>query len=58
MESLSGFYAIGGTRIGMLDALLALVLLAGVSTPVAHLVLRRLLRRKQAGEQRAAGESE
>ena len=58
VESLSGFYAIGGTRIGMLDALLALVLLAGVSTPVAHLVLRRLLRRKQAGEQRAAGESE
>jgi hypothetical protein len=58
VEALSGFYAIGGTRIGLLDVLLALALLAGVSAPVAHLVLRRLLRRKQAAERRAAGKSE
>jgi len=48
VDALPGFYAIGGTRIGVLDLLLALALLAGVSAPIAHLVLRRLLRRKQA----------
>ena len=58
VEALSGFYAIGGTRIGVLDALLALVLLAGISAPVAHLVLRRLLRRKQATQRGAAARGE
>jgi len=58
VEALSSFYAIGGTRIGILDVLLALVLLAGISAPVAHLVLRRLLRKKQAAQKRAIGESE
>jgi len=48
VDALPGFYAIGGTRIGVLDLLLALALLAGISAPIAHLVLRRLLRRKQA----------
>lgn len=48
VDSLPGFYAIGGTRIGVLDLLLALALLAGISAPIAHLVLRRLLRGKQA----------
>ena len=55
VEALSGFYAIGSTRIGVLDVLLALVLAAGISTPIAHLVLRRLLRRKQTGQQGEAG---
>lgn len=58
VEALSGFYAIGGTRIGLLDVLLALALLAGISAPVAHLVLRRLSRRRQSAEQRAAGKGE
>jgi Cytochrome c554 and c-prime len=48
VDALPGFYAIGGTRIGVLDLLLALALLAGISAPIAHFVLRRLLRRKQA----------
>jgi hypothetical protein len=48
VDALPGFYAIGGTRIGVLDLLLALALLAGISAPIVHFVLRRLLRRKQA----------
>jgi len=56
VEALSGFYAIGGTRIGVLDVLLALALLAGVSAPVAHLVVRRMMRRKKA-EGSGSGES-
>jgi len=51
VEALSGFYAIGGTRIGVLDVLLALALLAGISAPIAHLVLRRLLRKNRATQQ-------
>jgi hypothetical protein len=47
VESVRGFYAIGGTRIGLLDVLLALAVLAGVSAPIAHLALRKLMRRKQ-----------
>lgn len=50
VESVSGFYAIGGTRIGVLDVLIALALLGGISVPIAHLVLRKLMRRKQAAE--------
>jgi hypothetical protein len=48
VESVSNFYVIGGTRIRLLDALLALALLAGISAPVAHLLLRRVLRRRAA----------
>jgi mono/diheme cytochrome c family protein len=44
LDSLAGFYAIGGTRIGLMDTLLALALLAGISAPLIHLVLRRVLR--------------
>ena len=47
VESVRGFYAIGGTRITLLDVLLALAVLAGVSAPLAHLALRKLLRKKQ-----------
>ena len=57
VDAISGFYAIGGTRIGLLDVLLALALLAGISAPIAHLVLRRLLRKNRAAQQnsRAGG---
>ena len=47
VEAVSDFYVIGGTRIKLLDALLALVLLVGVSAPIGHLLLRGLLRRKK-----------
>jgi hypothetical protein len=47
LESVRGFYAVGGTRIRALDVLLGLALLAGISAPLAHLALRKLLRRKK-----------
>lgn len=46
VDALRGFYAIGGTRIGMLDVLLAAALLAGVSVPVLHLAVRWFMRRR------------
>jgi hypothetical protein len=45
VDSMRGFYAIGGTRIQLLDILLALALVGGISAPIAHLVMRRLSRR-------------
>lgn len=42
VNSVSGFYAIGGTRITLLDVLLALAFLAGISVPVGHLTLKWL----------------
>jgi hypothetical protein len=46
VESVRGFYAIGGTRIQILDVLLALALLGGISAPLGHLIVRKLMRRK------------
>jgi predicted CXXCH cytochrome family protein len=45
VDSVGGFYAIGGTRIVLLDWLLALALLGGVSVPVGHMTLNWLFRR-------------
>ena len=36
VESVGGFYAIGGTRIGFLDILFVLALLGGIGIPVVH----------------------
>ena len=47
VDSVRGFYAIGGTRIQLLDILLALVVLGGVSGPILHFLIRRLTRRKK-----------
>lgn len=49
VDAVSDFYVIGGTRIKLLDALLALALLAGISAPIGHLLLRKLLRKKPQG---------
>lgn len=49
VDAVSDFYVIGGTRIKLLDILLALAVLAGVSAPIGHLLLRRLLRRRRPG---------
>ena len=46
-ESLRGFYAVGGTRIKLLDVLLALGLAAGIAVPALHLLIRRALRSKK-----------
>jgi hypothetical protein len=39
LESVSGFYAIGGTRVQFLDILLILAVLGGLAVPVGHLTL-------------------
>lgn len=40
IDSVGGFYAIGGTRIGFLDVLLALALLGGIAWPTGHAIVR------------------
>ena len=45
VDSLSGFYAIGGTRINMLDWLLALAVMGGIGVPVGHMTVRWLFKR-------------
>ena len=45
VDSVSGFYAIGSTRIKMLDWLLLLTVLGGIAVPVAHQTLRWLFQR-------------
>lgn len=42
VNSVSGFYAIGGTRIKLLDVLLVLAFLGGISVPIGHLTLKWL----------------
>jgi Cytochrome c554 and c-prime len=39
LESVGGFYAIGATRINLLDILLILAILGGLAVPVGHLTL-------------------
>lgn len=53
VDSVGGFYAIGGTRIKLLDVLLVLALLSGVGVPLGHMTLKWLFRRY-----RAAGDSQ
>lgn len=45
MESVRGFYAIGSTRIHLLDQLLVLVLAGAISVPLGHMGVKRLFRR-------------
>jgi hypothetical protein len=45
VESVGGFYAIGGSRITLLDVLLVLALLGGIGAPLGHLVTRWVFRR-------------
>src|SRR5208282_5936982 len=45
LESVRGFYAIGGTRIGLLDILLLLAVLGGLAVPVGHLTLGWIFKR-------------
>ena len=61
MKSVRGFYAIGSTRIKLLDYALVLVLLAGIGGPLAHLTIKWLFRRtrgKRLAGQNGAGSSE
>ena len=56
MESVSGFYAIGSTRIKLLDTLLVLVLLGAISVPLGHMAITRIFRglREKLEAERAA----
>ncbi|MDE2133586.1 MAG: hypothetical protein KGM97_07605 [Alphaproteobacteria bacterium] len=45
INSIGGFYAIGGTRITFLDVLLVLALLGGIGAPAVHLTARLAVRR-------------
>ncbi len=45
IQSVGGFYAIGGTRITFLDVLFVLALLGGIGGPAAHLTARWFFRR-------------
>ena len=51
--SVRGFYAIGGTRIKLLDLLLVLVLAGGILVPAAHLTMKLLVKRRRAQAQAA-----
>lgn len=44
IESVGGFYAIGSTRIKLLDILLLLTLAAGILIPIAHFTLKWLFK--------------
>ncbi|MDD5332414.1 MAG: hypothetical protein PHS32_01605 [Rhodoferax sp.] len=44
MDSVRGFYAIGSTRIKLLDTLLVLVLLGAISVPLGHMTIKRLFK--------------
>jgi hypothetical protein len=46
VESLPEFYAIGGTRSRLLDALFVLVLLGGAGLPLGHMTVRWLARKR------------
>lgn len=47
VNSVGGFYTAGGTRIGLLDTLLALAVIAGLGIPLVHLMVRRYFRKNR-----------
>ena len=46
VDSISGFYAPGGTRIKLLDYLLVLAILGGLAIPIVHVALGKFIRRR------------
>jgi hypothetical protein len=44
LQSVGGFYAIGGTRIGVLDILFLLAILGGIAVPIGHLMMKYAVR--------------
>ena len=47
VDSVGGFYAPGGTRIKLLDGLLALAIVGALAIPAGHITLGKILRRKK-----------
>lgn len=59
VDSISGFYAIGGTRIQILDILLILAFLGGLAVPVGHMTLGWFVKQTLKNEKPAdAGQSQ
>lgn len=61
MNSVRGFYAIGSTRIKLLDTLLIMVLAGSISVPLVHMTVKRLfktMREKLDAERLAAQHAE
>jgi len=58
VDSVRGFYAIGGTRIKLLDILLVLALVSGVAVPIGHLSLKWLASKylQKSADKQAEGE--
>jgi hypothetical protein len=46
VDSLREFYAVGGTRNVLLDILLVLAVLAGLSVPIGHQILKRIVKKQ------------
>jgi hypothetical protein len=46
VDSLREFYAVGGTRNVLLDILLILAVLAGLSVPIGHQILKRIVKKQ------------
>ncbi len=57
LNSVGGFYAIGGTRIKLLDILLILAILGGLSVPIGHLTLGWIFKRYGLAQPRTGGHS-
>jgi hypothetical protein len=55
IDSVSGFYAIGGTRIWLLDVLLILAVLAGIGVPVGHMTMGWVFKRYWLNNPQAPG---
>jgi nitrate/TMAO reductase-like tetraheme cytochrome c subunit len=55
LDSVSGFYAIGGTRIKILDILLAVAFLAGLAVPIGHMTMGWIFKRYLLAPHRAGG---
>ena len=53
--AVGGFYAIGSTRIKLLDVLLLMAVAAGVLLPGAHLAAKLYFRRQRERKARTAG---
>jgi len=47
VNPISDFYAMGGTRIRLLDGLVILSLIGGLAVPIGHITIGRLLRKKR-----------
>jgi hypothetical protein len=50
VDSVSDFYALGGTRVRLLDGLLILSVVAGLAIPLGHMSMGKYLRKKASKE--------